>query len=81
MSVFEFVFEGGWRERVAASGDHETPDELGGSSKIPTFDHSSARRFRGRQALQQGSRRLPRGYAALSDQLRRALLFLGIAEA
>ena len=29
MSVFEFVFEGGWRERVAASGDDETPDERG----------------------------------------------------
>jgi hypothetical protein len=25
VSVFVFVFEGGWRERVAAGGDEETP--------------------------------------------------------
>src|SRR6476660_5944133 len=53
----------------------------------PTFDHHRLDAFSvARQALQQGdaiARRLPRGYAALSDQLRRALLsaFLGIAEA
>src|SRR5262245_53965228 len=53
---------------------------------MPTFDHHRLDAFGvARQALQRGdaiARRLPRGYATLSDQLRRALLsaFLGIAE-
>jgi len=50
------------------------------------FDHHRLDAFHvARDALRLGdaiARRLPRGYAALSDQLRRALLaaFLGIAE-
>ena len=52
-----------------------------------TFDHHRLDAFHvARDALRLGdaiARRLPRGYAALSDQLRRALLsaYLGIAEA
>jgi len=52
-----------------------------------TFDHHRLDAFHvAREALRAGdaiARRLPRGYAALSDQLRRALLaaYLGIAEA
>jgi len=37
VSEFELVFEGGWRERVAASGDVEPPDEFG-EARFPTFD-------------------------------------------
>ena len=65
----------------------ETAREFGRTNRIPTFDHHRLDAFSvARQALQQGdaiARRLPRGYAALGDQLRRALLsaFLGIAEA
>ena len=54
---------------------------------MPTFDHHRLDAFAvARQALAAGdaiARRIPRGYASLADQLRRALLaaFLGIAEA
>jgi four helix bundle protein len=52
-----------------------------------TFDHHRLDAFHvAREALQLGdsiARRLPRGYATLADQLRRALLaaYLGVAEA
>ena len=54
---------------------------------MPSFDHHRLDAFSvARLALEAGdaiARRLPRGYASLADQLRRALLsaFLGIAEA
>jgi four helix bundle protein len=61
--------------------------EASRNSCMPTFDHHRLDAFSvAREALRQGdgiARRLPRGYATLGDQLRRALLsaFLGIAEA
>ena len=54
---------------------------------MPKFDHHRLDAFSvAREALVLGdsiTRRIPRGYANLADQLRRALLstFLGIAEA
>ena len=54
---------------------------------MPRFDHHRLDAFSvAREALALGdaiARRIPRGYAGLADQLRRALLsaFLGIAEA
>ena len=59
----------------------------GEERSVPTFDHHRLDAFSvARQALEAGdaiARRIPRGYATLADQLRRALLaaFLGIAEA
>jgi len=53
---------------------------------VPRFDHHRLDAFSvAREALRVGdaiARRIPRGYATLADQLRRALLsaFLGIAE-
>ena len=84
--MFEFVFEGGERERVRLACD-ETRIEKHRNQHIPPFDDHRLDAFSvARDALQQGdviARRLPRGYATLADQLRRALLsaFLGIAEA
>jgi four helix bundle protein len=80
--VFEFVFEGGWRE---GRGETERGDDRRGV--VPRFDHHRLDAFSvAREALGLGdgiARRLPRGYATLADQLRRALLsaYLGIAEA
>ncbi len=57
------------------------------SISLPTFDYQRLDAFKvAREALRLGdalARRLPRGYATLQDQLRRALLsaYLGIAEA
>jgi four helix bundle protein len=57
------------------------------SSARPRFAHEHLDAYRvAREALAQGepiARELPRGYATLADQLRRALLsaFLGVAEA
>jgi four helix bundle protein len=54
---------------------------------LPAFDYQRLDAFKvAREALRLGdalARRLPRGYASLQDQLRRALLsaYLGIAEA
>jgi len=54
---------------------------------MPTFDHHRLDAFSvARESFQRGdaiARRLPRGYSALAEQLRRALLsaYLGIAEA
>ena len=65
----------------------ETRSEIHRNQRIPTFDHHRLDAFSvAREALKRGdvlARRLPRGYATLADQLRRALLsaFLGIAEA
>jgi four helix bundle protein len=56
------------------------------NSWVPRFDHHRLDAFSvAREALRVGdaiARRIPRGYATLADQLRRALLsaFLGIAE-
>jgi len=85
--VSVFVFEGGQRERVAARVARETGANSRRNKSIPTFDHHRLDAFSvAREALRLGdalARRLPRGYATLADQLRRALLsaFLGIAEA
>ena len=82
-SVFEFVFEGGKRERVRGT----KPSGLSADNRCAPFAHHRLDAFRvAREALCLGDeivRRLPRGYASLADQLRRALLsvFLGIAEA
>ena len=57
------------------------------SDALPAFDYQRLDAFKvAREALRLGdalARRLPRGYATLQDQLRRALLsaYLGIAEA
>jgi len=57
------------------------------SDSLPAFDYQRLDAFKvAREALRLGdalARRLPRGYATLKDQLRRALLsaYLGIAEA
>jgi four helix bundle protein len=57
------------------------------SIALPAFDYQRLDAFKvAREALRLGDslgRRLPRGYACLQDQLRRALLsaYLGIAEA
>ena len=57
------------------------------SGSVPRFAHDRLDVYRvAREALAQGeaiARELPRGYATLADQLRRALLsaFLGVAEA
>jgi four helix bundle protein len=57
------------------------------SISLPAFDYQRLDAFKvAREALRLGdtlARRLPRGYATLQDQLRRALLsaYLGIAEA
>jgi four helix bundle protein len=57
------------------------------SNSLPAFDYQRLDAFKvAREALRLGdtlARRLPRGYATLQDQLRRALLsaYLGIAEA
>jgi four helix bundle protein len=57
------------------------------SISLPAFDYQGLDAFKvAREALRLGdalARRLPRGYATLQDQLRRALLsaYLGIAEA
>ena len=86
--VFEFVFEGGWRGRRAkrVTGRNDGPRATR-TPRLPRFDHHRLDAFSvARDALRLGekiSKRLPRGYATLSDQLRRALLsaYLGIAEA
>jgi four helix bundle protein len=64
------------------------PDDNDEMSRPPgTFDHHRLDAFHvAREALRLGdavARRLPRGYATLADQLRRALLaaYLGVAEA
>ena len=88
VSVFEFVFEGGWRGRRAkrVTGRNDGPRATR-TPRLPRFDHHRLDAFSvARDALRLGekiSKRLPRGYATLSDQLRRALLsaYLGIAEA
>jgi four helix bundle protein len=88
VSVFEFEFEGGERERArgAASGG-ETVAESSREHFVLRFDHHRLDAFSvARDALRVGegiARRLPRGYATLTDQLRRSLLsaYLGIAEA
>src|SRR6185436_4138909 len=75
----------------------QSPAPVGGRRRSPMATHTSDPRPRfahdqldaysvARQALAQGeaiARDLPRGYATLADQLRRALLsaFLGVAEA
>ena len=65
----------------------ETMRAVGRYLRVPKFDHHRLDAFSvARDALTGGdaiARRIPRGYAALADQLRRALLscFLGIAEA
>jgi len=57
------------------------------SAALPVFDYQRLDAFKvARETLRLGdalARRLPRGYATLQDQLRRALLsaYLGIAEA
>jgi four helix bundle protein len=62
-------------------------DNQGMSDALPAFDYPRLDAFKvAREALRIGdalARRLPRGYATLQDQLRRALLsaYLGIAEA
>jgi four helix bundle protein len=62
-------------------------DSQGMSNALPAFDYQRLDAFKvAREALRLGdalARRLPRGYATLADQLRRALLsaYLGIAEA
>lgn len=68
------------------------PDALGSDNHLVsrppgTFDHHRLDAFHvAREALRLGdaiARKLPRGYATLADQLRRALLavYLGVAEA
>ena len=62
-------------------------DNQGMSAALPAFDYQRLDAFKvARETLRLGdalARRLPRGYATLQDQLRRALLsaYLGIAEA
>jgi four helix bundle protein len=62
-------------------------DKQGMSAALPAFDYQRLDAFKvARETLRLGdalARRLPRGYATLQDQLRRALLsaYLGIAEA
>jgi four helix bundle protein len=72
------------------SGTHlqtEAADNQGMSAALPAFDYQRLDGFKvARETLRLGdalARRLPRGYATLQDQLRRALLsaYLGIAEA
>jgi len=69
--------------RVAGNNFKRPADKRG----VPKFDHHRLDAFSvAREALVLGdsiTRRIPRGYANLADQLRRALLstFLGIAEA
>jgi four helix bundle protein len=62
-------------------------DKQSMTDSLPAFDYQRLDAYKAaREALQLGdamARRLPRGYASLQDQLRRALLsaYLGIAEA
>ena len=73
----------GPRKRPAERAIMSTPS----SSPPPRFSHERLDAYQvAREALAQGdaiARDLPRGYATLADQLRRALLsaFLGVAEA
>jgi four helix bundle protein len=81
------------RESMAESSEGESRREPAGASTAPQgwqpglFEHERLDVFKvARQALVEGekmARRLPRGYAVLADQLRRALLsaYLGVAEA
>jgi len=65
----------------------EAADKQGMSAALPAFDYQRLDAFKvAREALRLGdalARRLPRGYATIQDQHRRALLsaYLGIAEA
>ena len=65
----------------------EVADKQAMSAVLPAFDYQRLDAFKvARETLRLGdalARRLPRGYASLQDQLRRALLsaYLGIAEA
>jgi four helix bundle protein len=84
-AIFSQVRTRQWRH-----GRNERPpraEDLGMSRSPGNFDHHRLDAFCvARDALRLGdvlARRLPRGYATLQDQLRRALLnaYLGIAEA
>jgi len=79
-----------WDTKNSCPGTHLlslAADKLVMSATLPAFDYQRLDAFKvARESLRLGdalARHLPRGYATLQDQLRRALLsaYLGIAEA
>jgi four helix bundle protein len=76
-----------YRKSLATQQPLRATDNQAMSTALPAFDYQRLDAYKvAREALRLGDalgRRLPRGYACLQDQLRRALLsaYLGIAEA